>query len=439
MSRRPRTPMLAAALGVILLLGRHAVARGPAESGTTGAIGSETPGELLARNQDLGGRAGSLSPSTGQGPMVPGTNLSVEEIRRIDGALLENILEISDPSERSLALVEAAQYKLLTRDLETARRALDNAADAALQILEPLRRDLRLVSIQETLIDLAQEDLNSAIADVSGTLSLDPAPSGDDRVDRLEQALAAFNRAAELSALIERPSYRAEAIYFAAEQQAQGGQSIGFVVTRDPGRLEGDDAALEAFERLTSQYIDGAAEWARRIDIPVWRDVALASVATASANADAFEAAARVARSIPGLEIRFEALVTVAEAEARRGSSQHATDVYAEAARTVASIPIADLRGTLTDVLIESLITSGRFPDARRCIVLYSDDVDRLEALGAVAESMGARGLSDEARDWIRREGPSASRDQLFRRVNQGVLSTLQRYGNDSYLGIESF
>ena len=209
-------------------------------------------------------------------------------------------------------------------------------------------------------------------------------------------------------------------------------------MARDPGRLEGDDATLDAFRRLTSRYIDGAAATASRLDIPVWRDVALAAVASAASNADEFEVAARIARSIPGLEIRFEALVTVAEAEARRGSAGRATDVYAEAARTVASIPIADLRGTLTDVLIESLITSGRFPDARRCIVFYPDDVDRLEALGAVAESDGCpRPLPTRPATGSAAKAPPPPATSSSAASTRGSSAPWERYGNDSYLGIE--
>src|SRR5207302_5087672 len=111
-----------------------------------------------------------------------------------------------------------------------------------------------------------------------------------------------------------------------------------------------------------------------------------------------------IARSIPQPEVRTDALVRLAFAQARRGDPQGATLTYREAAQAVASIPLDDPRAVLAGVLIDNLISVGRFEDARSTIVLYPDNDRRLIALGAVAESQGFRGASDTAVDWIRRE-----------------------------------
>jgi hypothetical protein len=431
-----------ATLGVGLLLGSpFGLPASAAElSPATDVVASEASAEERLAQQDVGRPPGGMMrPDFGPGGGVPGTELSREEIERIDATLIENILLITDPTERSLALVQAARYKIVTRELETARTALDRATESIEQMTDPVRRDLRLISTSKAFVELAQESINAAVSGVPGILSLEQELSPEQRIDALRRGLDAFSRANELAARIVSIGYRPQTMYFAAEQQALGGQAIGVVAFRNPGRLADQPEVLADLRRISTDYIERAASFAQTIDAPVWRDVTLSAITSAAANSNQFALARQIARSVPELEIRFQALLTVAEAEVRRGSADQATIDYAEAARTVASLPIADLRSTLNNVLVESLIAAGRFPDARRCVVFYPTELDRLEALGAVAESMGSRGLSDEARDWIFREVRPEYRDQLFRRVNDGVLSTLERYGNDSsYLGTDS-
>src|ERR687889_82656 len=76
-----------------------------------------------------------------------------------------------------------------------------------------------------------------------------------------------------------------------------------------------------------------------------------------------------------------------ARPRAAAGTPARATTVYTEALRAIASIPVADLRAILTGVLVDSLISSGRFDDARSATALFPDAQRRLTALGAVAES----------------------------------------------------
>jgi hypothetical protein len=85
------------------------------------------------------------------------------------------------------------------------------------------------------------------------------------------------------------------------------------------------------------------------------------------------------------------------------------------------------LRGVLTGFVIDSLISTGRFDDARACIVLYPDDSQRFVALGAVAEAQGRRGVGESARKWIATDVPESWRPGLYRRVTTGVLWAIEQ------------
>ena len=108
-------------------------------------------------------------------------------------------------------------------------------------------------------------------------------------------------------------------------------------------------------------------------------------------------------------------------------TAEGATATYAEAAQAVASIPLDDPRAILAGVLIDNLISVGRFEDARATIGLYPGRSRQLIALGAIAESQGRRGAADAARAWIAREIPPQEQSLLFRRVNDGILAAIEQ------------
>jgi hypothetical protein len=81
----------------------------------------------------------------------------------------------------------------------------------------------------------------------------------------------------------------------------------------------------------------------------------------------------------------------------------------------------------LAGVLIDNLISVGRFDDARASIGLYPDDSRRMIALGAIAESQGRRGAAQAAVAWINRDVPPGYRSQLYRRVSNGVVSAIEQ------------
>ncbi|MBV8231265.1 MAG: hypothetical protein JO329_14885, partial [Planctomycetaceae bacterium] len=128
----------------------------------------------------------------------------------------------------------------------------------------------------------------------------------------------------------------------------------------------------------------------------------------------------------PHPEVRSDALIRLADAQARRGDPLGATQTYSDTARSVASIPTEGPRIILTGVLLDNLISVGRFDDAKASIGLYDDRPHQLNALGAIAESQGRRGRADEARAWIIREIPPQEQAILFRRVNAGIISAIE-------------
>ena len=87
-----------------------------------------------------------------------------------------------------------------------------------------------------------------------------------------------------------------------------------------------------------------AATLTRGIERPVWRDRALVQIAAAAAASRQFAQGLDIARMIPQPEVRTDALVRLAESQARRNDPDGATKTYLEAAQAVASIPLSDPR-----------------------------------------------------------------------------------------------
>ena len=105
-----------------------------------------------------------------------------------------------------------------------------------------------------------------------------------------------------------------------------------------------------------------------------------------------------------------------------------ATPIFELAATAVASIQQRGLRGVLTGFVVDSLIASGRFDDARASVVIFPEESERFVALGQIAEAQGRRGAAESARKWIASsETPEAYRPALYRRVTAGVLWSVEQ------------
>jgi hypothetical protein len=339
---------------------------------------------------------------------------------------------IVSPGERSLTLSRIASGATFTNQLALADQALADAASAALLLPDGLTRNQRLISIITALMNLAEARLRDGRADV-------PLPDADapasapalPRVDRnqlIRQAIAEWNQAADLARRISNPTYRSELMFRVADNMAFGSQSIVNEFPQGGGHQGGVAEGLNrSYEGLPDRLLQTAADLASQIDRPVWHDRGLVAVAAAAAESRQFERAMRVARMIPQPEVRTDALLKIAEIQARRNDPDGATATYREAAQAVASIPLHDPRAVLAGVLIDNLISVGRFDDARASIGLYHDEADQLIALEAIAESQGRRGVPASALAWINREVPPQYRSQLYRKVSNGVMAAIEQ------------
>ena len=363
---------------------------------------------------------------------------------------------VSDPGERALALARIAQTAIFSRQFDEAHTALFEAGPAALAERNPLIREQRLTAIVDLLLRLAEErmgenaDLDlSAPEDLSKPTpptppmpatspSLAPAPPAPPeepkpvplpapkRIEKLKVAVPEWAQAVELATRIEKAVPRTESLFRIVESEAFSSQRL----ITDPLRLVGgrpDPSKLEPEIRAFSDsLLASSARHAAMIERPIWRDYASFSIISNAAASSQFTRGFQIARAIQQPEARTNALIRLAEGQALNSKPAEATAAYEEAARSVTLIPQEDPRETLVGVLIDSLISYGRFDDARACVPLYSFPSRQLVALSAVAESQGRRGLAESARQWIASENP-VFRPLLYRKVNDGILAAIEQ------------
>jgi hypothetical protein len=411
--------------------------------GMTGAGGADGPGADVPESSPATGRP---LPGTALGPIeslrgtesgrpIYGMELTEEQLKELDARLLQEARAITQPAERALALTRVARSKLSGQDFTTAQAALAEAGQAALEVPAGLARDLRIMGVVSNYIALAEAQSSQGRAEDNLRDVDEPLPKEflETWSRALKAAQKSWSQAADLSIRIGRRPYRSETLYLVVESQASDLTRRGALLDESEDRgaalLKSVGAARlrDALALVDAGLLQNAAQ-ARRIDLPQWRDRALAAVVTGAAGARRFERGLEIARSIPQPEARADALLRLAETQARHGTPEKTTQIYAETLRAIASIPVVDLRSTLTGVLIDSLISSGRFEDARTATVLYPDSPRRLAALGAVAESQGRRGLAKSAKTWIAQETSPDVQAQLYRRLNDGILASLEQY-----------
>jgi hypothetical protein len=388
---------------------------------------------------------------------------------RIPNDLLKSARTISSPEERSLALQRIANGAIAGKQLFLAHQVLEEAISATSEVKVPLVRDQRLMKIVESLTQLTDAMLlqgrlimNDSTG-VEGEVRLDPLPKGASdpgvliRTSRLE-----WKRALYLAEIIGNPTYRNEMMYKVAESMASGSASIAneFVSATipDPSRTQAppapaapaapnakpavaapaegprrDDPAkpkppdTAALKKAADEVLIESFDAAKKIDRLIWRYRAMARIALLAADSKQYSRGFELARGIENGESRGEAMLLLAEAQARDDQDDGATAAYDEAARAVATVQQEGLRGVLAGFIVDSLIASGRFQDARKCVVLYPNQAQRLVALGAVAESQGRRGGADTARKWIAAEIPEEFRATLYRRVTTGFLTAIEQ------------
>ncbi len=441
---------------------------GTGREGLPGGLGQ--PGGRALTPDDLTrpvDRSGGANPGGGFGTV---TNQLVLDAR-----------SVADAGERSLALIRIAQTAIFSKQLDVAHGALFEASTTALTVSDPLTREQRVTAIVDTLLRLAEErmsdntDANFSLddpvpdprnptappsdqppkpptppTDVPGAApspSQSPAEAGapqpppgtapvatpiaalppDDRKVRLNAALPEWGQAVNLATKLDNVTARTEALFRIAESEAYSSQKL----VNEPARYASgrpDPAALAPDLRdYTDLLLVNSAKHARMIERPIWRNSAFYSVVSNAAASSQFTRGFEIARSIEQPEARTDTLIRLAEGQALNARPNEATAAYLEAARSVSQIPQDDPRETLVGVLIDSLISYGRFDDARACVWIYAIPARQLVALSAIAESQGRRGLAASARIWIARDVPASFRPVLYRKVSDGELSSVEQ------------
>jgi hypothetical protein len=387
----------------------------------------------------------------------PGTFTGAGGMSTVTPDLFLDARSVQDPGERALALVRIAQTAIFSRQLEEAHIALFEAGPAALAERNVLIREQRLSAIILSLLDLAEVRMSdSSDVDLSppeepttakppkpsvptGTPPV-PTPSPGDasvppqvpalppvpRITKLRVALPEWAKAVELATKIDKVTPRTESLFRIVESEAFNSQRLVTEKLRDSGGRP-DPSKLEPDIRgFSDGLLASAARHAAMIERPIWRDYASYSIISNAATSSQFTRGFQIARAIQQPEARTNALIRLAEGQALNARPNEATAAYEEAARAVTLIPQEDPRETLVGVLIDSLISFGRFDDARACVPLYSWPSRQLTALEAVAESQGRRNLAESARQWISKENP-AFQPLLYRKVNDGILAAIEQ------------
>ncbi len=389
----------------------------------------------------------NLKPPGSEAP-TPGGGLSV-----VDPQLFLDARSVIDPGERSLALIRIAQTAIFSKQLDDAHRALFEAAPAALAERQRLVRQQRTVAVIDALLSLAEERMSVTTDVLTGSDEVTPPPPVPDanrgsnnpgsefdgrtpvaalpdasRTNRLQVALPEWARAVELARQLEDSTARAEAIFRVVESEAYSSQRLITDPIRSGGGGRPDPSTLPPDIRsYTDELLANSARHAALIERPIWRNSAVYSIVSNAAASSQFARGFEIARQLAQPETRTNVLIRLAEGQALNGRPAEATAAYAEAARAVALIPQSDPRETLVGVLIDSLISFGRFEDARSCIRLYGTRERQLVAYSAIAESQGRRGLAEVARTWIAREVPPVYQPLLYRKVNDGLLTAVEQ------------
>jgi hypothetical protein len=399
----------------------------------------------------------------------------------ITNELLKNARMIVTPEERSLALQRLASGAIASRQLFLAHQLLEEAITATSEVTIPLVRDQRLMKIVETMTLLTDATLlqGRQILNESPTLEadskLDPLPKGaNDPVVLIRTARLEWKRALYLSQIIGNPTYRNEMMYKVAENMASGSASIANEFIKPapttspsqnppppappappapkPGEARplagetprrGATAATKAadnenYRQTADAILIESFDVAKKIDRLIWKYRAMARIALLAADSQQYSRGFELAKGIANGESRAEAMLLLAEAQARDDQNDGATAAYEEAAKAVATVQQDGLRGVLAGFVVDSLIASGRFQDARKCIVLYPDPAERLVALGAIAHSQGKRGSADAARKWIAAEVSEEYRPILYRHVTTGVLTAIEQNRSKEFIPTEA-
>jgi hypothetical protein len=373
----------------------------------------------------------SLSSFLGQPIGEEGTNSRAQITR----PFLESIKQITSSYDRCRALLQTTREAILSNQLLLAHRTLQEASFAAMAEPPGLQHDQLLIE-SVTMTGLLTDALirEGRLQGVAGEDPDRPAalPKARDPKQMARLIVLEWKRAGVLADRITNPTYRNEYEARVAEGMSRDSAKVIAEVVR---RSEVADAMGESekidpkdvkyYEQTAASLLEEAARIATAIERPIWKYAALERVAISAGESRQFALGMDIAQRITNAEARAQAFVLLAESETRANRTEEASRSYSESAEAIARVEQGGLRGVLTGYLVDSLITSGRFEDARASLVLYPTEGQRFTAMGAIAESQGRRGGAEKAREWIALEAPAAYRSSLYRRVNDGLLSAV--------------
>jgi hypothetical protein len=349
--------------------------------------------------------------------------------------MLENARLVGNNYDRSRALLELARESILSNQLLLAHRVLEQAGTAALNEPDPLRHDQLIIELINTTGLLTETLIREGRTQPS---LLEPSDTRPQPLDRtldtklsLRLAKLEWQRAAFMAQRIGNPTYRSEYIDRVVEGLGKDSARIVDLVRQPAEGTDGNTGAREEpenedYRKAADDFLVEATKIAPSIERPIWRNLAYVRTAVVAGESKQFARAVSVAREIENPEARAQGFLLVAESQARARDDKAATESYSEVAKAIARVSQTGLRGVLTGFLVDSLISTGRFEDARACLVLYPTESERFVALEAIAENQGRRGSAADAREWIARDAPSEYRPALYRRVNNGLLAAVR-------------
>jgi hypothetical protein len=380
---------------------------------------------------------------------------------RVTDDLLKSARLITTPEERSLALQRIANGAIASSQLSLAHQTLEEAITATSHVTIPLVRDQRLIALVTSLTALTdaslrvgREALNTTVvtndADLRGPEAI---PKRQDPAVLIRMARLEWKRAVYLASIIDNPTYRNELLYRVAENEASGSTYIANEYLKPPeteslgnpavppnaaekgqrkeplkleDRVQQRLAKNQEFSKLSDTILVDSFDVATKIDRLIWKYRAMVRIALLAADSQQYTRGVELSRGIDNAESRAEAMLLLAESQCRHGRNDAATPAYDAAARAVASVQQDGLRGVLVGFVVDSLIATGRFDDARACVVIYPEESQKLVALGAIAEAQGRRGAAESARRWIATDVPAEWRPMLYRRVTTGILAAIE-------------
>ena len=197
-------------------------------------------------------------------------------------------------------------------------------------------------------------------------------------------------------------------------------------------------AKNETYKKLADAILVDSFEDAKKIDRLIWKYRAMVRIALSAADSQQYRSRRRACS-----RDRQRRIACRGHAAPGRIAVPARAQIRAEAAH--GDLPgggrsrrhrftRTGLRGVLAGFLVDSLISTGRFDDARACVVIYPELSQRLVALGAVAEAArSARlGRGGSAMDRQRDSGTISARALPPRRDRRALDDRTESQQGDS-------